>query len=377
MKGCGVKAGQNLPFSNPTPICRMLLCACMMGSAGGAATFDSYHVAGRLGAGGANLQIANQFNSADSTEDHLWSIGGGGAGGGYTSSKPLPPPVDAPGDARYGDIAVDGIDIQYWLNAVIPNGVMDSSGSVAIPPAGNVGPGTLFRFHHETRMTIADPVSNRNPSTMMWDSGWWNFSGISAAAPLYYAVEYRFLADVSLPGGQTYRAVADIQFPGPGIRQANLGPVLEPFLGHWWNPQGTAYVMGETLPTGSYEVHGTSHGQVDVGEFGWKLYMLAAGYYAGTVNLVADMRIAFSDTPITGLPPAGGRFSGFAYSASTGFSCTFSDGTSGQPYRIQVSSSPVFDSWSDITNFIYAGAVTIKDPSPTPAQPRFYRAVSP
>ena len=81
MQGCGVKAGQNLPFSNPTPICRMLLCACMMGSAGGAATFDSYHVAGRLGAGGANLQIANQFNSADSTEDHLWSIGGGGAGG--------------------------------------------------------------------------------------------------------------------------------------------------------------------------------------------------------------------------------------------------------------------------------------------------------
>jgi hypothetical protein len=105
--------------------------------------------------------------------------------------------------------------------------------------------------------------------------------------------------------------------------------------------------------------------------------MLAAGYYAGTVNLVADMRIAFSDTPITGLPPAGGRFSGFAYSASTGFSCTFSDGTSGQPYRIQVSTSPGFDSWNDLTNFTYAGAVTIKDPSPTPAQPRFYRAVSP
>jgi hypothetical protein len=72
-----------------------------------------------------------------------------------------------------------------------------------------------------------------------------------------------------------------------------------------------------------------------------------------------------------------GRFSNLAYSPVTGFHFTFSDATLGQPYRIQTSRSLAAGSWSDLTNFIYAGPIDITDPSALTNANNFYRAVTP
>jgi hypothetical protein len=74
---------------------------------------------------------------------------------------------------------------------------------------------------------------------------------------------------------------------------------------------------------------------------------------------------------------ARGRFSSWVTSAVTGFSCCFSDGTLGQPYRIQTSPSLAGGSWTDLTNFTYAGPTVIFDASAISAARTFYRAVTP
>jgi len=74
---------------------------------------------------------------------------------------------------------------------------------------------------------------------------------------------------------------------------------------------------------------------------------------------------------------AGGRCGSLAHSLATGFSFTFSDGTAGQPYRIQTSPLLALDSWSDFTNFTYTGPIVINDPSAVVAPKIFYRAVTP
>jgi hypothetical protein len=74
---------------------------------------------------------------------------------------------------------------------------------------------------------------------------------------------------------------------------------------------------------------------------------------------------------------AGGRFGSPAYSPATGFTCTFSDATAGQPYRIQTFSSPAIGSWTDFTNFTYTGPIVITDTANVARTNKFYRAVSP
>ena len=78
-----------------------------------------------------------------------------------------------------------------------------------------------------------------------------------------------------------------------------------------------------------------------------------------------------------GLGVAGGRLGNLAYSPLTGFRCTFRDATVGQPYRIQASPSLVGGSWSDLTNFTYAGPITITDSHGTGTTNCFYRAITP
>ena len=73
----------------------------------------------------------------------------------------------------------------------------------------------------------------------------------------------------------------------------------------------------------------------------------------------------------------GGQFGSPWYSPATGFSCTFSDATIGQSYRIQTSPSLAAGSWTDFTNFTYAGPTVISDPSAGAGPKKFYRAVSP
>jgi len=72
-----------------------------------------------------------------------------------------------------------------------------------------------------------------------------------------------------------------------------------------------------------------------------------------------------------------GRFSSLVYSPATGFGCTFSVATIGQPYHIQTSPSLATGSWTDLTNLTYTGAAVIRDPSAAAAPKKFYRAVSP
>jgi len=74
---------------------------------------------------------------------------------------------------------------------------------------------------------------------------------------------------------------------------------------------------------------------------------------------------------------SGGQFGSLLYSPATGFGCTFSDATIGQPYRIQTSPSLATGSWTDFTNLTYTGPAVIKDPSAAAGPKKFYRAVSP
>jgi hypothetical protein len=53
------------------------------------------------------------------------------------------------------------------------------------------------------------------------------------------------------------------------------------------------------------------------------------------------------------------------------------DGTVGQPYRIQTSTSLAEGSWVDWPSFTYTGPVGFLDFSATGATNKFYRAVSP
>jgi hypothetical protein len=72
-----------------------------------------------------------------------------------------------------------------------------------------------------------------------------------------------------------------------------------------------------------------------------------------------------------------GRLGGLSYSPLTGFRCTFSDATLGQPYRFQTSPSLAVGSWSDFTNFTYTGPIVITDTAAGAGTTKFYRAVNP
>ena len=72
-----------------------------------------------------------------------------------------------------------------------------------------------------------------------------------------------------------------------------------------------------------------------------------------------------------------GRLGSLVYSPVTGFGCTFSDATVGQPYHIQSTASLAAGSWTNLTNLTYTGPVVISDRSAAGGPEKFYRAVSP
>ncbi len=98
--------------------------------------------------------------------------------------------------------------------------------------------------------------------------------------------------------------------------------------------------------------------------------------YVGGEFLIAGNKVSASIARAN-ISAARGRFSNLIYSPATGFSSTFSDGTVGQPYRIQTSPSLAVGPWTDLTNFIYAGPVVITDASAVSTTNTFYRAVTP
>ena len=71
------------------------------------------------------------------------------------------------------------------------------------------------------------------------------------------------------------------------------------------------------------------------------------------------------------------NFEDLIYSPADGFSCTFLDASIGQPYRIQTSPSLTPPSWTDFTNFTYAGPVLIADISAGSDSNKFFRAITP
>jgi hypothetical protein len=102
----------------------------------------------------------------------------------------------------------------------------------------------------------------------------------------------------------------------------------------------------------------------------------ATNTLSATVNKCGlNMYRLLAASKVTG--PSAGRLGSLVYSPTTGFSCTFSDGTVDQSYRIQSSPSLAADSWTDLTNFTCTGPMVIGDPSAATGPKKFYRAVSP
>jgi polyhydroxybutyrate depolymerase len=104
----------------------------------------------------------------------------------------------------------------------------------------------------------------------------------------------------------------------------------------------------------------------------WDAWALPANHDFDASEQIWDF---FSRHRVAAPPP--GRFDGFLYSASAGFSGTFRDAAVGRRYRIQTSSSLLPGSWTDVTNFVYTGSLVFRDDSNAAASGRFYRAVSP
>ncbi len=98
--------------------------------------------------------------------------------------------------------------------------------------------------------------------------------------------------------------------------------------------------------------------------------------FAGGGFIIAGNKVS-AYAAQAGIGAAVGRFGNPVYGPATGFTCTFSDGTIGQPYRIQTCPSVEGAGWSDLTNFTYSGPTIISDPFSVRSASRFYRGVSP
>ena len=97
-------------------------------------------------------------------------------------------------------------------------------------------------------------------------------------------------------------------------------------------------------------------------------------YAGGSFTMAGDKVSAY--TAKANISAARGRFSNPIYYSTTGFSCTFLDGSVGQPYRIQTSPSLAAGSWTDFTNFTYTAPVVITVPVFGNTN-RFFRAITP
>jgi hypothetical protein len=102
----------------------------------------------------------------------------------------------------------------------------------------------------------------------------------------------------------------------------------------------------------------------------------AAGYSVVVTNAYGSVTSFVAQLTVT-IPPSPGRLTNCSYSPVMGFSFIFRDGTVGQPYRIQTSTSLAAGGWVDWQSFTYSGPIGFMDVSATGAERRFYRAISP
>jgi hypothetical protein len=95
-------------------------------------------------------------------------------------------------------------------------------------------------------------------------------------------------------------------------------------------------------------------------------------YVGGGFLTAGDKISAYVAQANIGTEP--GRFANLSYSPVTGFTCTFLDATPGRTYSIQVAPSHLSSTWTDVTNFIYAGPVAITLPPTNSTTGQFLRA---
>ena len=107
----------------------------------------------------------------------------------------------------------------------------------------------------------------------------------------------------------------------------------------------------------------------------WALAVSGTNLYAGGDFTIAGDKLS-NYSAKANIGAARGRFSNMIHSPATGFSCTFLDGSVGQPYRIQTSPSLAAGSWTDFTNFTYTVPVVITVPAAA-ATNQFFRAITP
>jgi hypothetical protein len=100
-------------------------------------------------------------------------------------------------------------------------------------------------------------------------------------------------------------------------------------------------------------------------------------FVGGDFFMAGPNMTPFIAQAITGVEICPGIFSDLQASAVAGFSFMFSDGTIGQPYRVQSLFDPINDDWADITNLTYTGPVSINDSSVGSTASKSYRAITP
>jgi hypothetical protein len=127
-----------------------------------------------------------------------------------------------------------------------------------------------------------------------------------------------------------------------------------------WSPMGSGLISG----------------QYGLGVFG--LAVSGQSLYAGGNFTLAGGKVTayMARANIRGLPLPG-RFTNLSGSPASGFTCTFLDASTGQPYRIQTAPSLVAGPWTDFTNFTYTGPTVITDSFALSGTNRFLRAVTP
>jgi hypothetical protein len=145
-----------------------------------------------------------------------------------------------------------------------------------------------------------------------------------------------------------------------GGRFTNAGGMTAHHIAAW---NGSAWsALGSGMDSSVYALAADGSGHLFVG---------------GSFSLAGTNLSPFIAQANIGADVSGGQFGSLVYSPGTGFGCTFSDATIGQPYHIQISPSLAAGSWTDFTNFTYTGPLVIRDPSAAAGPKKYYRAVSP
>ncbi len=136
-------------------------------------------------------------------------------------------------------------------------------------------------------------------------------------------------------------------------------------FGYQWRRQGTNLVDGGNI-SGVTTANLLIANVQAADAVGYSVVVTNA--YGSATSQVAQLTVH--------VPPNPGRFSNLSYSAETGLSFIFRDGTVGQPYRIQVAPS-LEGGWVDWTSFNYTAPRLFTDMEAVGTSNRFYRAVSP